>query len=121
MVSGSGDRCCRDVGITVKTAIHFLEWLNDRFSDVRDNYQAYLGQLLNTKPSANGYDLMVTGCVTIMAEIRCKQSINNGYEFGPKQKKGIIKDIRGLLSGKYKVKSVDLTTAFKFRGIYDLW
>lgn len=78
-----------------------------------------MNQVLNTKPSDNGYDLIVTGEISILAEIKFNKPINNGYKFGSAQKNGIIKDIRGLLEGKSKVKSLDPTGAYKFLVIYD--
>lgn len=105
--------------ITYKTTIRFIDWVSERFPYVKQNYQVYLDQVLGTKPSDNGYDLIVTGEVNIVAEIKCNKPINNGYKFGSAQKNGIIKDIRGLLEGKSKVKSIDPTAAFKFLVIYD--
>lgn len=105
--------------ITYKTTIRFIEWVSIRFPQVEENYQVYLDQVLNTKPSDNGYDLIVTGDISIVAEIKCNKPINNGYKFGSAQKNGIIKDIQGLLEGKSKVKSLDPTGAYKFLVIYD--
>ncbi|WP_080837098.1 hypothetical protein [Cohnella massiliensis] len=105
--------------LTYKTTIRFLDWLSDRFPSVKEKYQVYLDQVLNTKPSNNGYDLMVIGDIKIVAEIKCNKPINNGYVFGSKQKTGIIDDIKGLLTGKTKVKSLDPTEAYKFLVIYD--
>ena len=93
--------------------------MSDRFPYVKDNDHAYLDQVLNTKPSDNGYDLLVTGDVNIVAEIKCNRPINNGYKFGSAQKNGIIKDFKGLLGGKSKVKSLDPVEAYKFLAIYD--
>ncbi|WP_201317520.1 hypothetical protein [Paenibacillus sp. EPM92] len=105
--------------ITYKTTIRFIEWVSERFPHVKENYHIYLDQVLNTKPSDNGYDLIVTGDISIIAEIKCNKPINNGYKFGSAQKNGIIKDIKGLLEGKSKVKSLDPTGAYKFLVIYD--
>ncbi|GIP08198.1 hypothetical protein J1TS5_03680 [Paenibacillus macerans] len=105
--------------ITYKTTIRFIDWVSNRFPYVKENYQVYLDQVLNTKPSDNGYDLIVTGDVSIVAEVKCNKPINNGYKFGSAQKNGIIKDIRGLLEGKSKVKSLNPTGAYKFLVIYD--
>jgi hypothetical protein len=105
--------------ITYKTTVRFIDWVSERFPYVKENYQVYLDQVLGTKPSDNGYDLIVTGTVSIVAEIKCNKPINNGYKFGSAQKNGIVKDIRGLLEGKTKVKSVDPREAFKFLVIYD--
>ncbi|TDF94670.1 hypothetical protein [Paenibacillus piri] len=105
--------------ITYKTTIRFIEWVSDRFPYVKENYQVYLDQVLGTRPNDNGFDLIVTGEVNIIAEIKCNKPINNGYKFGPQQKNGLIKDIRGLLEGKSKVKSIDPAVAFKFLVIYD--
>ncbi|GJM78231.1 hypothetical protein HMSSN139_07270 [Paenibacillus sp. HMSSN-139] len=105
--------------LTYKTTIRFIEWLSDRFPYVKENYLVYLDQVLSTKPSDNGYDLIITGDISIIAEIKCNKPINNGYKFGSAQKNGIIKDIRGLLEGKSKVKSLDPTEAYKFLVIYD--
>lgn len=100
--------------ITYRTTIRFTEWVSERFPYVRENYQVYLEQVLNTKPSDNGYDLVVTGDINVIAEIKCNKPINNGYKFGAQQKTGLIKDIIGLLAGKSKVKLVDPATAYKF-------
>ncbi|KUP22074.1 hypothetical protein [Paenibacillus sp. DMB5] len=105
--------------ITYKTTIRFIEWLSGRFPYVKDNYSIYMDQVLGTKPSDNGYDLVVTGEVSIIAEIKCNKPINNGYKFGSAQKTGIVKDLRGLLEGKSKAKSISPNTAFKFLVIYD--
>ncbi|KIL39577.1 hypothetical protein SD70_19435 [Gordoniibacillus kamchatkensis] len=105
--------------ITYKTTIRFIDWVSERFPYVNENYQVYLDQVSGTKPSDNGYDLVVTGGVNIIAEIKCNKPINNGYKFGSAQRNGIVKDIRGLLEGKSKVKSVDPSTAYKFLVIYD--
>lgn len=106
--------------ITYKTTIRFIEWVSKRFPQVEENYQVYLDQVLNTKPSDNGYDLIITGDISIVAEIKCNKPINNGYKFGSAQKNGIIKDIKGMLEGKSKVRSLDPTGAYKFLVIYDI-
>ncbi|CAM3465181.1 MULTISPECIES: hypothetical protein [Paenibacillus] len=105
--------------ITYKTTIRFIDWVSERFPYVKENYQVYLEQVLKTRPNDNGYDLIVTGEVNIIAEIKCNKPINNGYKFGSAQRNGIVKDIRGLLEGKSKVKSIDPAAAFKFLVIYD--
>ncbi|GGF88626.1 hypothetical protein [Paenibacillus aceti] len=105
--------------ITYKTTIRFIDWVSDRFPYVKENYQVYLEQVLKSRPNDNGYDLIVTGEVNIIAEIKCNKPINNGYKFGSAQRNGIVKDIRGLLEGKSKVKSIDPAAAFKFLVIYD--
>lgn len=105
--------------ITYKTTIHFMSWLSEHFPYVKDNYQVYLEGILGTKPSGNGYDIIVTGEVIILAEIKCNKPINNGFKFGSAQKNGIVKDIKGLLEGKSKVKSIDPREAYKFLVLYD--
>jgi hypothetical protein len=105
--------------ITYKTTVRFISWVSERFPYVKENYQFYLDQVLGTKPNDNGYDLVVSGGVSIIAEIKCNKPINNGFQFGPAQKNGILKDIRGLLEGKSKVKSIDPSEAYKFLVIYD--
>jgi hypothetical protein len=104
--------------ITYKTTIRFLDWLREHFSYVDANYQVYLNEVLEAKPSGNGYDIMVTGDVNIISEIKCNKPINNGFKFGSAQRNGIIKDIQGLLEGKSKVK-FDPNEAYKFLVIYD--
>lgn len=105
--------------ITYKTTIRFIDWVSERFPYVKENYQFYLDQVLGTKPNDNGYDLVVSGEVNIIAEIKCNKPINNGFRFGPAQRNGLVKDIRGLLEGKSKVKLIDPAAAFKFLVIYD--
>jgi len=104
--------------ITYKTTIRFMEWLRNHFSYVDKKYQIYLDEILGAKPSGNGYDIMVTGDVNILAEIKCNKPINYGFKFGSAQRNGIIKDIQGLLEGKSKV-NFDPTNAYKFLVIYD--
>ncbi|WNF35224.1 hypothetical protein RJD24_12180 [Bacillaceae bacterium IKA-2] len=105
--------------ITYKTTIRFMDWLSEHFPYVKDNYHVYLEKVLGAKPSGNGYDIMVTGEIIILAEIKCNKPINNGFKFGSAQKNGIIKDIQGLLEGKSKVKSIDPREAYKFLVVYD--
>lgn len=105
--------------ITYKTTIRFIDWVSERFPYVKQNNQVYLEQVLQTRPNDNGYDLVVSGEVNIIAEIKCNKPINNGYKFGSAQRNGLVKDIRGLLEGKSKVKSIDPAAAFKFLVIYD--
>jgi hypothetical protein len=104
--------------ITYKTTIRFMDWLREHFSSVDENYQVYLNEVWGAKPSGNGYDIMVTGDVNILAEIKCNKPINNGFKYGSAQKNGIIKDIQGLLKGKSKV-NFDPSNAYKFLVIYD--
>jgi len=104
--------------ITYKTTIRFMDWLREYFSYVDANYQVYMDEVLGTKPSGNGYDIMITGDVNILAEIKCNKPINNGYKFGSAQRNGILKDIQGLLEGKSKV-NFDQNIAYKFLVIYD--
>src|SRR3954464_37307 len=56
--------------ITYKTTISFMNWLSDLFPYVKNNHQLYMDQVLGTKPSDNGYDIVVTGEVNILAEIK---------------------------------------------------
>lgn len=105
--------------ITYKTTIRFIDWLSEFFPYVRENYQVFIDQVLGTRPNDNGYDLIVTGEVNIIAEIKCNKPINNGFKFGSAQRNGLIKDIRGLLEGKTKVKSIITSEAYKFLVIYD--
>ncbi|OMD48539.1 hypothetical protein BSK51_21650 [Paenibacillus odorifer] len=105
--------------ITYKTTIRFIEWISERFPYVRENYKVYLDQVLRARPNDNGYDLTVTGELTIIAEIKCNKPINDGYKFGSAQRNGLIKDITGLLEGKSKARSIDPAAAFKFLVIYD--
>ncbi|AQX53086.1 hypothetical protein [Priestia flexa] len=104
--------------ITYKTTISFMDWLRDHFSYVDENYEVYLKDVLKVKPSVNGYDIMVTGKVNIVAEIKCNKPINNGFKYGSAQKNGIIKDIQGLLEGKTKV-NFNPIHAYKFLVMYD--
>ncbi|WP_088103026.1 hypothetical protein [Halalkalibacter urbisdiaboli] len=104
--------------ITYKTTIRFMDWLREYFSYVDANYQVYLNEVLGAKPSGNGYDIMVTGDVNIIAEIKCNKPINSGFKFGSAKRNGIIKDIQGLLKGKSKV-NFDPKSAYKFLVIYD--
>jgi hypothetical protein len=105
--------------ITYRTTIRFMEWLSDQFPYVKDNYNVYIDQVLGTKPSDNGFDIVVNGDVKILAEVKCNKPINNGFKFGSAQRNGLIKDIKGLMEGKTKVKNVDHLNSFKFLVVYD--
>lgn len=105
--------------ITYKTTVCFLNWLSERFPSVKLNYQALLNQVINSKPNQNGYDICIHGEPNIVAEVKCNKPISNGYRFGAEQKRGIIKDIDGLINGKSKEVSIDTTVAYKFMVFYD--
>ncbi|MGR7911474.1 hypothetical protein ACU64V_19030 [Lysinibacillus capsici] len=105
--------------ITYKTTVNFMKWLNDTFPSLAPYYKSTLEQVLATKPSDNGFDVVVSGEMKILAEVKCNKPINNGYKFGSAQRNGIIKDIKCLLEGKPKVKSIDVKNYYKFLVIYD--
>jgi len=105
--------------ITYKTTVNFMKWLNDTFSILAPYYESSLEQILATKPSDNGFDVVVSGEMKFLAEVKCNKPINNGFKFGSAQRNGIIKDIKCLLEGKPKVKSIDVKNYYKFLVIYD--
>lgn len=105
--------------ITYKTTVNFMKWLNDTFSIPASYYESSLEQVLATKPSDNGFDVVLSGEMKILAEVKCNKPINNGFKFGSAQRNGIIKDIKCLLDGKPKIKSIDVTDYYKFLVVYD--
>ncbi|WP_342472580.1 hypothetical protein MHH70_03665 [Metasolibacillus sp. FSL H7-0170] len=96
-----------------------MNWLNDTFPILAPYYESSLEQVLATKPSDNGFDIVVNGEMKILAEVKCNKPINNGFKFGSAQRNGIIKDIKCLLEGKPKMKSIDVKKYYKFLVIYD--
>lgn len=105
--------------ITYKTTLNFMNWLKLTFPGISEEIEVCLGQILATKPSDNGFDVVVNSDINIVAEVKCNKPINNGYKFGSAQRNGILKDIECLLNGKPKVKSINVTKALKFLVIYD--
>lgn len=91
----------------------------DTFATLAPYYESSLEQVLATKPSDNGFDVVVSGKMKILAEVKCNKPINNGFKFGSAQRNGIIKDINCLLEGEPKVKSIDVKDYYKFLVIYD--
>lgn len=102
--------------ITYKTTVNFMKWLNDTFSSLAPYYESTLEQVLATKPSDNGFDVVVSGEMKILAEVKCNKPINNGFKFGSTRRNGIVKDI---MCGKPKVKSIVVKDYYKFLVIYD--
>ncbi|MCF6207983.1 MAG: hypothetical protein L3J61_01155 [Ghiorsea sp.] len=68
---------------------------------------------LESKPNTNGYDVWLGYPVSFVAEVKCNVPINKGSIYGSAQRKGIEKDVIGLVNGKRKA-SILPQTCLKF-------
>lgn len=78
-----------------------------------------IGEVLATKPSANGYDIHMKHGTPFVAEVKCNIPINGGTKYGAAQKNGIISDIESLMHGKTKAAQTHEQT-LKFMVFLDL-
>lgn len=105
--------------VTMRLTLGFLDWAAGALpldgmaiSNIRSN-------VLNTKPSSNGYDIQCGLPVPFIAEVKCNIPINGGKTYGAAQKAGILKDIEALLQGKTKASPVS-QGSLKFMVFIDL-
>lgn len=80
----------------------FVDWLhqNNMFGD--ETNPDVLGGILDQSANANGYDVKYDyGNVRILAEVKANIPYGKN-KYGAEQKKGIKKDLEGLINGKAK-------------------
>ena len=99
--------------LTMKITISFVNWISKKFHFSQDSKQKLTDEILSTKPSTNGYDLVSNEIIKLIAEVKCNIPINGGTKYGSAQRNGIIKDLNNLLYGKTKSK-FNTTEYFKF-------
>jgi hypothetical protein len=105
--------------ITMRLTLAFLNWATQVLSFDAASIEQVRANVLNTKPSSNGYDIHCKAPLPFVAEVKCNIPVNGGSKYGAAQKKGIMKDIDALLHGKSKALSVD-QNSLKFMVFIDL-
>ncbi|MDM1753895.1 hypothetical protein HX122_02585 [Acinetobacter towneri] len=90
--------------ITMKITISFVNWITKKFNLSQESEEKIINEILSTKPSTNGYDIVSDEIVKLIAEVKCNIPINAGKKYGSAQRNGITKDLNNLLYGKTKSK-----------------
>lgn len=90
--------------ITMKITISFVNWITKKFNLSQESEEKIMNEILSTKPSTNGYDIVSDEIVKLIAEVKCNIPINAGKKYGSAQRNGITKDLNNLLYGKTKSK-----------------
>lgn len=89
--------------ITLLATYRFVDFLTTRNFICTNQAELIKKSIQNQHANANGYDIDYTHDNTpIIAEIKCNIPVKNN-EFGSAQRNGIIKDIKGLISGKKRI------------------
>lgn len=99
--------------LTMKITISFVNWISKKFHLSQELKQKLTDEILFTKPSTNGYDLVSNEIIKLIAEVKCNIPINGGKKYGSAQRNGITKDFNNLLYGKTKSK-FNTVEYFKF-------
>ncbi len=105
--------------LTMRLTLGFLNWAFKTLSLDADSIEKLRENVLQTKPSSNGYDIFCSGPIPFIAEVKCNIPINGGTKYGSAQRTGIVKDIQALLGGKSKSAAVD-KRSLKFMVFVDL-
>ena len=90
--------------LTMKITISFVNWITKKFNLSQESEEKIMNEILSTKPSTNGYDIVSDEIVKLIAEVKCNIPINAGKKYGSAQRNGITKDLNNLLYGKTKSK-----------------
>ena len=99
--------------LTLQLTLSFVNWISKTLSIPPLLTKNLIDEVLNTKPSANGYDVHMKHGTSFVAEVKCNIPINGGTKYGAAQKNGIIWDIESLLNGKSKATPIqDQTLKF---------
>lgn len=88
--------------LTMKVTLSFIEWVSDSLKLDPKAREEAKKIVLEAKPNSNGYDAWLGYPVAYVAEVKCNLPINGGNIYGAAQRKGIEKDLDGLLNGKRK-------------------
>ncbi len=102
--------------ITLRLTLSLVDWIGETFKLTEEKVAEMKQKVLSTKPNANGYDVDCND-PDIVAEVKCNIPINKGSTYGADQKKGLLNDIQGLLSGKNKASLRD--ASFRFLALYN--
>ena len=90
--------------LTMKITISFVKWIKKQFNLSDESEEKIMSEVLSTKPSTNGYDIISNEILKLIAEVKCNIPINAGKRYGSAQRNGISKDLNNLLYGKTKSK-----------------
>jgi hypothetical protein len=104
--------------ITYKASILLAEFLSDILSLSPSEKEKLLSFAKKQNPNANGYDIVCSEEIKLVAEIKCNLPVNSTNRFGGAQVKGINGDIRGLFNGKPGFEPETLWNYYKILGIY---
>ena len=99
--------------LTMKITISFVNWIKKKLNLSQELEEKIMSEILSTKPSTNGYDIISNEVVKLIAEVKCNIPINAGIRYGSAQRNGITKDFNNLLNGKTKSK-FDTSKYLKF-------
>ncbi|ENN6470577.1 hypothetical protein AB9X29_004409 [Vibrio vulnificus] len=105
--------------LTLKVTLAFSDWLAEHYSLDQNAAQSLKRIVLESKPNSNGYDIWLGYPVTFVGEVKCNIPINNSFKYGAQQRKGIERDISGLIYGKRKA-SINSEKCPKFIAFLDL-
>ena len=105
--------------LTLQLTLSFVNWISSVLSIPPLLSKNLIDDVLDTKPSANGYDVHMRHGTPFVAEVKCNIPINGGTKYGAAQKSGIISDIESLINGKTKAAQISEQT-LKFMVFLDL-
>lgn len=88
--------------LTVRLTLGFVDWVVDALSLDQNASLKLRADVLSSKPSSNGYDVLCVAPIPLIAEVKCNVPINGGLKYGAAQKAGILNDINALQMGKSK-------------------
>jgi len=107
--------------LTMRLTLGFVDWVAKTFEMDQAALMLLRDDVLNTKPSTNGYDVSFAHVPPMVAEVKCNVPINGGTKYGSAQKNGIIADVEALLKGKLKAStSPDPADSLKFMVFLDV-
>ena len=99
--------------LTMKISFAFIKWVTNNFKLSQELESKMIDEILSTKPSTNGFDIISNESLKFIAEVKCNIPINAGTRYGSAQRNGITKDFHNLLNGKPKSK-LNTTNHLKF-------
>jgi hypothetical protein len=105
--------------LTMKVTLSFIDWVSERLNLGPEAKEEATRIALETKPNSNGFDAWLGYPVAYVAEVKCNVPINGGSVYGSAQRKGIEKDLEGLLNGKSKAHMLP-QSCLKFFAFLDL-
>lgn len=105
--------------LTMKVTLSFVEWVSEMLGLDSKARKEITDIALGAKPNSNGYDAWLGYPISFVAEVKCNIPINRGNIYGSAQRRGIEKDLDGLLNGKRKANMLP-HSCLKFFAFLDL-